>query len=182
MINRFGATRIGVWVIKHVISPFQRWIFRTTGGRFLSNVGLGREVLLLTTKGRRTGKDRTVPVFYLRDGEDIVICNVTPEFEKTNPWVINLRSDPIAQIQIGSDTALYHAREATSEEIYSLWPQLVKLWPAYQVYFERGGRRTIFMLQRASFIQTDGVKRFFEEEVAKTPNSNRFPTSRAHQS
>ena len=104
MTNRFGATRIGVWIIKHVISPFQRWVFRTTGGRFFSNVGLGREVLLLTTKGRRTGKDRTVPVFYLRDGEDIVICNVTPEFERTNPWVINLRSDPIAQIQIGSDT------------------------------------------------------------------------------
>jgi len=155
MINHFAATRIGVWVIKYVISPFQRWIFRTTGGRFLSNVGSSREVVLLTTKGRRTGKDRTIPVFYLRDGEDIVICNVTPEFERTNPWVINLRSNPIAQIQIGSDTALYHAREATNDEIYSLWPQLVKLWPAYQVYLERGGQRTIFILQRASFIQTD---------------------------
>ncbi len=180
MINRFGATRFGVWVIKHVISPFQRWIFRTTGGRFLSNVGFSRKVLLLTTKGSRTGKDRTVPVFYLRDGKDIVICNVTPEFERTNPWVINLRSDPIAQIQIGSDTALYHAREATNAEIESLWPQLVKLWPAYQVHFERGGRRTIFMLRRDSFIQTDAVKRLFEEAIAKTPNSKRFPISNAH--
>jgi deazaflavin-dependent oxidoreductase (nitroreductase family) len=146
MINRFGATRIGVWVIKHVISPVQRWIFRTTGGRFFSNVGLGREVLLLTTKGRRTGKDRTVPVFYLRNGEAIVICNVKPEFERTNPWVINLRSDSIAQIQIGSEIAWYHAREATDNEIYSLWTQLLKLWPAYQAHFERGGRRTVFVL------------------------------------
>ena len=155
MIYRLGATRIGVWAIKHIISPFQRWIFRTTKGKFFSNVGLGREVLLLTTKGRRTGKDRTVPVFYLRDGEVIVICNATPEFERTNPWVINLRNDPNAQVQIRADTMRYHAREATKDEIYSLWPRLVELWPAYQTHFERGGRRTIFILQRAPLIQTD---------------------------
>jgi len=118
-------------------------------------VGLGRDVLLLTTKGRRTGKDRTVPVFYLRDGEAVVICNVNPEFERTNPWVINLRSNPLARIQIGSDTARYHAREATDNEIQNLWPRLVDLWPAYQAHFERGGRRTVFILQRASLVQTD---------------------------
>lgn len=155
MINDFGASPFGVWLIKHLVSPVQRWIFRTTGGRLFSNVGSGRDVLLLTTKGRRTGKGRTIPVFYLRDGEAIVICNVKPEFERTNPWIINVRNHPIAQLQIGSDIALYHAREATLDEIDHLWPALVNLWPAYQTHFERGGRRTVFVLERPPLLQMD---------------------------
>lgn len=148
MINRLGATRIGVWAIKHLVSPLQRWIYRRTGGRVWSNVGTGRNVLLLTTKGRRTGKYRTIPVFYLRDGEAVVICNVRPEFERTNPWVINLRSNPVAQLQIGPDIAQYRARQASDDEIDRLWPRLIKLWPAYQVHYEHGGCRTIFILER----------------------------------
>ncbi len=74
------------------------------GRDVFSNVGSGRDVLLLTTKGRRTGKDR--------------------KFERTNPWVINLCSDPNAQIQIGSDTTLYHAREATNIFLASSFAEL----------------------------------------------------------
>jgi deazaflavin-dependent oxidoreductase (nitroreductase family) len=150
MINRLGATPAGVWVIKNLISPIQRWIYRGSRGRLLPNLGSGRNVLLLTTKGRRTGKDRTIPVFYLRDGDAVVICNVRPESERgTNPWVINLRSHPVAQLQIGSDTAKYCAREATADEINRLWPRLIGLWPANQAHHERGGRRIVFILERA---------------------------------
>jgi deazaflavin-dependent oxidoreductase (nitroreductase family) len=149
MIHLLGATRLGVWTIKHLVSPFQRWIFRKTGGKFLSNLGADRNVLLLTTKGRRTGKDRTTPVFYIRDGDSVVICNVKPEFERTNPWVINLRNNPFAQLQIKQDTAEYQAREATGRDIDRLWPRLTKLWPAFQAHYERGGRRSIFILEWA---------------------------------
>ena len=149
MINRLGATRVGVWTIKHFVSPLQRWIYFITRGRVLSKVGTDGNVLLLTTKGRRTGRDRTIPVFYLRYGEAVVICNVKPEFERTNPWVINLRNDPIAQLQIGRDTARYQAREATDGEIKRIWPRLIKLWPAFQAHYERGGLRSIFILERA---------------------------------
>jgi deazaflavin-dependent oxidoreductase (nitroreductase family) len=149
MINRFGATPIGVWVIKNLVSPIQRWVYRNSKGKLLSNMGPGRDVLLLTTKGRRTGKDRTIPVFYLRDGDAVVICNVRPKSERgTNPWVINLRSHPVAQLQIGSDTAQYHAREAAADEINRLWPRLIGLWPAYQAHYEGGGRRFVFILER----------------------------------
>jgi hypothetical protein len=42
MINRLGATPVGVWVIKNPISPLQRWIYRSSRGRLLSNMGSGR--------------------------------------------------------------------------------------------------------------------------------------------
>ena len=153
-IERVGATRLGVWIIKHLVSPIQRTVYRTSDGRFMSRVGKERELLLLTTKGRRTSKDRTVPVFYLRDGERIVICNVRPETERINPWVINLRSYPIVQLQIGSEVAHYRARAANDDELAHFWPRLVALWPAFKSHYERGGRRSVFILEPISQLQT----------------------------
>jgi len=149
MIDRLGATRAGVWAIKHLVAPLQLWVYRISKGRVFSTIGSDRKVLLLTTKGRRTGKDRTTPVFYLRDGESVVVCNVNPGFERTNPWVINLRANPAAQLQIGGDVGRYKAREATDAEIERLWPRLIGIWPTYQAHFERSGRRAIFILERA---------------------------------
>jgi deazaflavin-dependent oxidoreductase (nitroreductase family) len=148
-INHLGATRIAVWAIKHLVSPLQRWIYRSSGGKALSNLGSDRPVLLLTTKGRQTGKDRTIPVFYLRHDEAIVICNVRPKSERTNPWVLNLQDHSVAWLQIGGDIAQYQARQATGSEIKHFWPLLVELWPAFKAHHDNGGRRSIFILERA---------------------------------
>lgn len=124
MIYQLGATSFGVWGIKYLVSPLQRWIYQISRGKSLSKIGSDRHVLLLTTKGRRTGKDRTIPVFYLRDGKKIVICNVRPKTERTNPWVINLKNHPTAKIQIGERILLYQARQATEKKINRFWPTL----------------------------------------------------------
>ena len=143
-----GSTRIGVWVIKFIVSPTQRFLFRATGGKAFTTAGKDRDVLLLTTRGRLTGKDRTVPVYYLRDDNRIVICNVNPGFERTNPWVINLRAHPIANLQICSTLDEYHSREATDSEINIYWPRFLTVWPAYGSHFEKSHQRVIFVLER----------------------------------
>lgn len=148
MKGRLGSTRLSVWAIKHIVSPTQRYLFRASGGRAFTTTGKGKEVLLLTTKGRLSGKDRTIPVYYLRDKDRIIICNVNPGFERKNPWVINLRAHPIARLQIGSEIASYRSREATDEEIRVYWPHLVKIWPAYERHFMNSGQRAIFVLER----------------------------------
>jgi F420H(2)-dependent quinone reductase len=78
MINWLGATRFGLWSIKHLISPLQRWIYLGSGGKLGTTISPGRNVLLLTTTGRRSGQARTTPVFYLLDGNPVVICNAHP--------------------------------------------------------------------------------------------------------
>jgi deazaflavin-dependent oxidoreductase (nitroreductase family) len=107
----------------------------------------------LTTTGRRTGAEHTIPVFFLRDGDRFVICNVNPGFEKANPWTLNLRAHPLARVRIGSVSGSYHAREATDEEIERYWPQLISIWPAYQTQFDRSGRRSIFILEPVAATQ-----------------------------
>ncbi|HEX8997042.1 MAG TPA: nitroreductase/quinone reductase family protein [Ktedonobacterales bacterium] len=143
----FGATSLGVWAIKHLLSPLDRRLYRWTGGRSLA---LGHTLgprLLLTTVGRRTGQERTVAVFYLRDGDRLIICNVNPGFERPNPWPLNLRAHPVARVRVGSVGGTYRAREATQDETERYWPRLVALWPAYQTHFDRSGQRSIFLLE-----------------------------------
>ena len=123
------------------------WIAASTGGRRVSTGRPLGPILLLTTTGRRTGKERTNPAFYLRDGERLVICNANPGFERPNPWTLNLRANPLARVQIGQEISTYRAREATDEEVERYWPCLVKMWPAYQTFYDRSGQRSIFVLE-----------------------------------
>ncbi len=143
--QRLGGTRVGVLAIGWVVSPLQRQLYRRTGGRFSLT---GRApVLLLTTTGRRTGKARTVPLLYLRNGDRVVICNVNPGFERPNPWVLNLRAQPRAQVQIGRDIITVRARPVSGDELDRYWPRLAKLWPAYQTFYDGGGKRSVFVLE-----------------------------------
>ena len=108
------------------------------------------------TTGRRTGKGRTTPVFYLRDGERLVLCNVNPGFERPNPWTLNLRTHPVARVQIGSEIGTYQAREATEQEGERYWPQLMQTWPAYQTHYGRNGQRSLFVLEPIQFKVSPG--------------------------
>jgi deazaflavin-dependent oxidoreductase (nitroreductase family) len=147
VLQRLGATKLGVWVIKHLVSPLDRWMYQRTGGRRVSTGSPLGPLLLLTTTGRYSGMEHTIPVFYVRDGDRLVICNVNPGFEHPNPWTLNLRATPIARVQIGTVHQLYRAREANAVEVEHYWPRLVKVWPAYKTHYERSGQRTIFMLE-----------------------------------
>jgi deazaflavin-dependent oxidoreductase (nitroreductase family) len=129
------------------LSPLDRRLYRWTGGQ---GIAFGRPLaprLLLTTTGRHTGQERTVPIFYMREGDRLISCNGNPGFERPNPWTLNLRAHLWARVQIGSMQGTYQAREATAAEVARYWPRLVRIWPAYQTHFDRSGQRTIFILE-----------------------------------
>jgi len=148
-LHRLGASRLGVWAIKHLVAPLDRRIFRWSGGRVTATGRLMGPVLLLTTTVRRTGIARTTPVFYHRDGDLLVVCNVNPGFEHPNPWPLNPRATQVARVQIGPEVATYRAREATAAEVERYWPQPVQRWPAYQSHYTRSGERSIFVRECA---------------------------------
>lgn len=146
-LRQFGGGRVGVWTIKHVVAPLDLWLYRLTGGRFATTGRPLAPMILLTTRGWKTGESRTVPVFHLRheDGT-IIICNVRPAGERANPWPRNLRAYPMAVIERGRVRRTCPAREATPSEAARYWPDLVALWPAYERHFRATGDRSIFIL------------------------------------
>jgi F420H(2)-dependent quinone reductase len=151
--NWFGGTRAGVWTIKHLVSPLDRWLYRRTGGRWVTTGRLRGPIVLLTTTGRRSGKQHTTPVFHLRDGDRVILCNVTPSGERPNPWPLNLRAHPLAQVQVGAEVRTYRARAATPAELARYWPQLVWVWPAYERFWQQGGRRSVFVLDPTTAVE-----------------------------
>ncbi|CAN5776695.1 hypothetical protein BH09ACT7_BH09ACT7_41990 [soil metagenome] len=146
MSASIGASPLAVWTIKHLVSPAQRWAYRITGGRVFRWGRLNRSILLLTTTGRRSGQRRTIPVFFLRDHDGFVVCNVRPVAERTNPWVLNLRAHPVATVQVGRDVIACRAREISGSEVERYWSQLTSLWPAYGQHYARSGERAVFVL------------------------------------
>jgi F420H(2)-dependent quinone reductase len=146
LLNKLGATRPGVWAIGHVISPLQRRVLLATGGRVSLTGKL--PVLLLTATGRRSGQPRTIPLIFLRDGDDLIVCNVRPPSERPNPWPLNVRANPNVSVRIRGVAEQRVAREADGQELEKYWPLLVKTWPAYERFYADTHERAIFVLQR----------------------------------
>ena len=142
--DKIGTTRAGVWLIGHVVSPLQRRLLLATGGRMSLTGRL--PVLLLTATGRRSGKLRTIPLIFLRDGDDLVVCNVRPPSERPNPWPLNVRANPNVSVRMGGVSEQRIAREAQPQEVDRYWPLLVKTWPAYERFVADTHERAVFVL------------------------------------
>lgn len=123
-----------------------RRLYAASGGRLTT---LGRNtapMLLLTTTGRRSGRPRTVPVIFVRDGESFVISSEDFGQQRPAAWPLNLNADPRAKVQVGSTTISCLARRLDEEEADRHWERLVETWPAHVTYRQRSGTRHTFIL------------------------------------
>jgi deazaflavin-dependent oxidoreductase (nitroreductase family) len=146
LIRRLGHHRWFSLLVKHALSKLDRTLIRASRGRFSLS---GREMatMLLTTKGRRSGKERTTPVYYVRDGPNLVAACENFGLGAASEWPKNLLADAHARIQIGTTASEYRARLATDAEIARSLPRLVEMWPAHDTYLERTGTRYVFVFQ-----------------------------------
>ena len=109
----------------------------------------GSTIVLLTTKGRRTGVDRTVSLIYDWDGGNPVIVASKGGAPDHPGWFKNLVKTPEADVQILGDHFAVHAREAEGEERDRLWAQMNRIWPHYSEYQEKTDRRIpVVVLER----------------------------------
>ncbi len=107
--------------------------YRASGGRIGARQA-GRDILLLTTTGRKSGQERTHALLFVRDGERYVVCGSNFGDVRHPAWYLNLREHPEATAQIGPLTVPIVATEATGEERARLWQKLVVAWPGYESY------------------------------------------------
>ena len=113
--------------------------YRASGGRVGGRMN-GMPVLLLITKGRKSGKSRTTPLLYVRAADTLVVVASNGGSDYIPAWWLNLRSDPEAEVELGRRHILVKAREASPEENARLWPEFTSRFSAYAKYSTRTAR------------------------------------------
>ncbi len=116
------------------------WVYRTTGGRIGGRFGRAQNVLLTTT-GRKSGKERTTPLTATLDGDRVVLVASNGGAPKHPDWYLNLQADPNVSVQIGSRRMRMQARTATAEERDELWRRVVSTYRGYEGYQRRTSRQ-----------------------------------------
>ena len=136
------------WLIKGM-SALNRFWYRATGGRVGGKMG-GVPILLLTTTGRRSGVQRTAPLMYLEDAGRFVVVASNAGDDHHPGWWLNLQQNPAAEVEIGRSRQRVRARRANAAEHATLWPRLVAMYSAYDVYRQRTRRDIpVVVLERA---------------------------------
>jgi deazaflavin-dependent oxidoreductase (nitroreductase family) len=105
------------------------------GGQFA-----GANLLLLTTTGAKSGQPRLAPLAYFTiDGKLIIIGSKAGA--DTNPdWVHNLRANPAAHIEVGSDAYDVTSRELPKAERDGLFDKIVAAAPGFGEYQSKTSR------------------------------------------
>ena len=116
-------------------------LYRATGGRIGHRIPRVRNMLLLDHLGARSGRRRTTPLSYIRDGDDYVIVASKGGHPRHPAWFHNLRANPDTEIQVGSQRLSVHARAAEPEERERLWRKVVNTYAGFEGYQRRTQRQ-----------------------------------------
>ena len=128
-----------------LIGRLHAWLWKLTGGRLGNTFGRA-PFMMLTTRGRITGRERTTPVLYLQYGADLIVVASFGGNDMHPAWYLNLECCPEAEVILKGKRRRLRAYRVSSEEKELIWPRLVKMYPNFAIYQQRT-RREIPLLQ-----------------------------------
>jgi deazaflavin-dependent oxidoreductase (nitroreductase family) len=109
----------------------------------------GTSVLILTTRGRRSGEPRSTPLIYGEHNGDYVVVASKGGSPAHPAWYLNLSDDPEVTVQVLGDRFQAQAHTASAEEKAELWPLMTKEWPPYDEYQQKTDREIpVVVLER----------------------------------
>jgi deazaflavin-dependent oxidoreductase (nitroreductase family) len=101
----------------------------------------GAPVLLLTSTGAKSGERRTTPVVYQPDGDRMVIFASKAGAPENPAWFHNLRANPSATVEVGSDTVDVQAVITEGDERERLFSKQKQLMPQFADYEQKTTRQ-----------------------------------------
>lgn len=132
------------------LSSLHTLLIRRSGGR-LGRHAFGIDFLLLTTRGRKSGNPHTVPLLYLRAGNDWAVIASLGGRPSHPDWFKNLVANAEVEVQINGERRRARARVATASERDRLWAQAVAVYPDYETYQSKTDRVIpVVILERSS--------------------------------
>ena len=115
----------------------------------------GDQLMLLTTVGVRSGRERTSPVMYHRDGERYVVIASKGRAPDHPGWYHNLKANPVARVEVGAETGTetfeVRAREAEGDERDRIYAERVAIAPGFGEYERQTSRKIpVIILERTT--------------------------------
>ncbi|MDT5366197.1 MAG: hypothetical protein QOC62_628 [Mycobacterium sp.] len=109
----------------------------------------GKPVILLTTIGAKTGKLRKTPLMRVEHNGEYAVVASLGGAPKNPVWYYNLKAHPRVELQDGSESHDYDAREVFGDEKAPWWDRCVQAWPDYANYQKKTERQIpVFVLTR----------------------------------
>ncbi len=139
------------WIRDHVT----RYLATDGADGYLWDASLGGgtgfvPTLLLTTLGRKSGRELTLPLIFGQFGDDYVIV-ASKGGAPTHPaWYLNLQADPAVRLQVKADKFAAHAHTADAAERAALWPKMVAIYGPYADYQKKTDRQIPIVVMRRS--------------------------------
>jgi deazaflavin-dependent oxidoreductase (nitroreductase family) len=131
------------WVAKHI----QRYV--ESDGKD-GHLYQGMLSLLLTTRGRKSGKLYRTALFYGEDNGRYLLVPSNGGSDDAPSWYLNLVENPTVELQVGAEKFTAQARIATPEEKPALWQIMTKIFPRYNTYQKQSARELpVVILERS---------------------------------
>jgi deazaflavin-dependent oxidoreductase (nitroreductase family) len=159
--GRFAMASAALNVVLKTANGAHVGLYRVTGGKFANRIA-GLPILLITTYGRKSGKQRTHPVVYLRDGRDFVVSASAGGMDWHPGWYFNLKSRPEARIQVGDQTFAVRATILEGAERDQMYEKF-KAASSNFVKYEKGTSRVIPVIRLTPAVPDPGAKTYRQE-------------------
>lgn len=115
------------------------WMYRSSRGKRGGSIN-GMEVVLLTTRGRKSGAQRTVPVVrYVEGDQSYVIASMGGQPQHP-AWFFNIEANPDVEVQIGADRWRARAEVLPQEQRAGIWPKITAAMPNFAGYQKKTSR------------------------------------------
>jgi deazaflavin-dependent oxidoreductase (nitroreductase family) len=128
------------WPLLNRLMQGHAMLYRATGGAIGHRMPGLPQMLLLDHVGAKSGTERTTPLLYAVDGENLVVVASKGGYPKNPAWFYNLMAHPDTTVQVGGERREVHARKADAAERKRLWPLVVSMYGSYENYQRRTER------------------------------------------
>ena len=126
------------WLLA-LITTVHRFLYRSSGG-VIGHRAPGFQFLLLGCRGRKSGREYVTPLLYVPDGDRYVVVGSNAGDSRDPGWWKNLRANPEAWVQVGTERMAVRGRAATPAEWETLWPRVVSAYGSFERYRQHAGR------------------------------------------
>jgi deazaflavin-dependent oxidoreductase (nitroreductase family) len=120
------------------LSPLGVWVMRRTKGGVTKAWNV--EALVLTARGRRSGRERAVVLQFFRDGEAMLLVAANDGAARLPGWYWNLTAEPAARVEVGGATIPVRAELLEASAAASAWTRILERDPSYERYARAAGR------------------------------------------